>query len=144
MWYVLRFEHAHGLKRYNDRRMTRGQTTCSLGDTASLGLLLPENDCSSDRLLILLRESCRHSKSCVKAVDIFFCFLLLSQHLLLYHVMKVCHVCYYNNSVATFRLLTSGDINPSPGPVSDQLPGDKCQKLKQLSQRQHNKLAIRA
>ena len=35
MWYVLRFEHAHGLKRYNDRRMTRGQTTCSLG------LLLP-------------------------------------------------------------------------------------------------------
>ena len=41
MWYVLRFEHAHGLKRYNDRRMTRGQTTCSLGGTASLGLLLP-------------------------------------------------------------------------------------------------------
>ena len=40
MWYVLRFEHAHGLKRYNDRRMTRGQTTCSLGGTASLGLLL--------------------------------------------------------------------------------------------------------
>ena len=25
MWYVLRFEHAHGLKRYNDRRITRGQ-----------------------------------------------------------------------------------------------------------------------
>ena len=41
MWYVLRFEHAYGLKRYNDRRMTRGQTTCSLGGTASLGLLLP-------------------------------------------------------------------------------------------------------
>ena len=40
MWYVFRFEHAHGLKRYNDRRMTRGQTTCSLGGTASLGLLL--------------------------------------------------------------------------------------------------------
>ena len=36
MWYVLRFEHAHGLKRYNDRRMTRGQTTCNLGGTASL------------------------------------------------------------------------------------------------------------
>ena len=34
MWYVLRFEHAHGLNRYNDRRMT-------LGGTASLGLLLP-------------------------------------------------------------------------------------------------------
>ena len=41
MWYVLRFEHAHGLKWYNDRRMTRGQTTWSLGGTASLGLLLP-------------------------------------------------------------------------------------------------------
>ena len=41
MWYVLRLEHAHGLKRYNDRRMTRGQTTCSLGGTASLALLLP-------------------------------------------------------------------------------------------------------
>ena len=41
MWYVLRFNHAHGLKRYNDRGMTRGQTTCSLGGTASLGLLLP-------------------------------------------------------------------------------------------------------
>ena len=26
LWYSLRFEHAHGLKRYNDRRMTRGQT----------------------------------------------------------------------------------------------------------------------
>ena len=41
MWYVLRFEHAHGLKRYNDGRMARGQTTCSLGGTASLGLVLP-------------------------------------------------------------------------------------------------------
>ena len=40
MWYVLRFEHAHGLKQYNDRRMTRGQTTCSLGGTASLGLIV--------------------------------------------------------------------------------------------------------
>ena len=41
MWYGLRCEHAHGLKRYNDRKMTPGQTTCSLGGTASLGLLLP-------------------------------------------------------------------------------------------------------
>ena len=32
MWYVLRFEHAYGLKRYNDRRMTRGQTTCTVLD----------------------------------------------------------------------------------------------------------------
>ena len=27
MWYVLRCEHAHGLKRYNDGRMTPGQTS---------------------------------------------------------------------------------------------------------------------
>ena len=40
MWYVLRFEHAHVLKRYDDRRMIRGQTTCSLGGNAN-GLLLP-------------------------------------------------------------------------------------------------------
>ena len=83
MWYVLRFEHAHGLKRYNDRRMTRGQTTCSFGGIASLGLLLryfiltifigafPRKDCSFDGLLTLLRESGRHSKSSVKAVAIF-------------------------------------------------------------------------
>ena len=41
MWYVLRFEHVHRQKRYNDRRMAYGQTTCSLGGTANLGLLLP-------------------------------------------------------------------------------------------------------
>ena len=41
MCYVLRFKHARGLKRYNDRRMACGQTTCSLGRTASLGLLSP-------------------------------------------------------------------------------------------------------
>ena len=29
----------------------------------------------------------------------------------------MCHVCYYNNSDATFRLLMSGKINPNPGPV---------------------------
>ena len=34
------------------------------------------------------------------------------------HVMKMCHVCYYNNSDTTFRLLMSGDINLNPGPVS--------------------------
>ena len=49
----------------------------------------------------------------------------------------MCHVCYYNNSDATFRLLISGNINPNPEPVSastagikDQLPRDECQKLK--------------
>ena len=70
MWYVLRFEHAHGLKRYNDRRMT----TCSLGGTASLGLLLPYFILTifvADGLLTLLRELGRHSKSSVKAVAIF-------------------------------------------------------------------------
>ena len=123
MWYVLRFVHAHGLKRYHDRRMTRGQTTCSLGGTASLGPLLPfhsynfycrfpENDSSFDGLLTLLRESDRHSKSSVKAVGIFLC-----------HVMKMCHVCYYNNSDATFRLLMSGKINRNLGPVSASTAG---------------------
>ena len=37
--------------------------------------------------------------------------------------MKMCHVCYYNNSDATFRLLMSGDINPNPGPVSASTAG---------------------
>ena len=41
MWYVLRSEHAYELKRYNDRRMASGQMSCSLGGTASLGLLFP-------------------------------------------------------------------------------------------------------
>ena len=44
---------------------------------------------------------------------------LLSQHLLLCHVMKMCHVCYYNS----FRLLMSGKINPNPGPVSASTAG---------------------
>ena len=74
------------------------------------------------------------------------CFWLLSQHLLPCHVMKMCRVCYYNNSNATFRLLMSGDINPNPGPVSAStagninfMPRDECQKLKKLSQRQRKK-----
>ena len=33
------------------------------------------------------------------------------------------HVCYYNNSDATFRLLMSGDINPNPGRVSVSTDG---------------------
>ena len=33
------------------------------------------------------------------------------------------HVCYYNNSDPTFRLLMSGDINPNPGPVSASTAG---------------------
>ena len=32
--------------------------------------------------------------------------------------MKMCYVCYYNNSDATFRLLMYGDIDPNPGTVS--------------------------
>ena len=131
MWYVLRFEHAHGLKRYNDRRVTRRQTTSSLGGTASLGLLLPyfiltifiavfpkRIACSFDGLLTLLRKSGRHSKSFVKAVAIFLFLAIKSTLITLCHVTKMWHVCYYNNSDATFRPLMSGDINPNPGPVS--------------------------
>ena len=62
--------------------MTRGQTTCSFGGTASLRLLLPffiltifnafsRNNCSFDGLFTLFRESGRHSKSSVKALAIF-------------------------------------------------------------------------
>ena len=86
VFHVVSFEvwAYQGLKRYNDRRMTRGQTTCSLGGTASLGLRLhyliltifiavfPKTVAPSlDRLLTLLGESGRHSKSSVKAVAIF-------------------------------------------------------------------------
>ena len=35
----------------------------------------------------------------------------------------MCHVCYYNNSGATFRLLMSDDINPNPGLVSPSTAG---------------------
>ena len=37
--------------------------------------------------------------------------------------MKMWHICYYNNSDATFRLLMSGDINPNHGPVSASTAG---------------------
>ena len=37
--------------------------------------------------------------------------------------MKTCHVCYYNNSDAIFRLLMSGDINPNPLSVSASTAG---------------------
>ena len=57
----------------------------------------------------------------MKAAAIFL-FLLLSQQLLPYHAMKMCHVCYYNSD-ATFRLLMSGEINPNPGPVSPSTAG---------------------
>ena len=69
MWYVLKFEYAHGIKRYNDRGMTRGQTTCSLGGIASLGLLLPYFI-----LIIFIAvfpKTNAPSKSSVKAVAIF-------------------------------------------------------------------------
>ena len=32
--------------------------------------------------------------------------------------MKMCHVCYYTKSDATFHPLISGDINPNHGPIS--------------------------
>ena len=55
----------------------------------------------------------------------------------------MCHVCYYNNSDATFRLLMSGDINPNPGPVSASTAGKiNCLVMNARSlKRQHNKLA---
>ena len=38
--------------------------------------------------------------------------------------MKMCHVCYFNNSDATFRHLMSDDINQAnPGPVSASAAG---------------------
>ena len=57
MWYVLRFEHAHGLKRYNDRRMT----PFTLSHSYNFYCRFPENDCSFDGLCSLLKESDRHS-----------------------------------------------------------------------------------
>ena len=116
MWYVLRFEHAHELKRYNDRRMTRDQT--SLFHSYNFYCRFPENDCSFDGLL---------TESSVKAVAIFLFLAFKStpgaHYLLLCHAMKMCHVCYYNISDATFRLLMYGKINPSPGPVSASTAG---------------------
>ena len=41
LWYVWSFEHAHGIKRYNDKKVTRGQTTSGLVGTARLEFLLP-------------------------------------------------------------------------------------------------------
>ena len=63
--------------------MVKRQTSCSLGGTASLGLLLPyfiltifiavfpKTIATSMVRLTLLSESGRHSKSSVKAVAIF-------------------------------------------------------------------------
>ena len=75
--------------------MVKRQTTCSLGGTASLGLLLPyfiptifiavfpkKIAPSFDGLLTLLRESGRQSESSVKAKPLlFFCFWLYSKRL---------------------------------------------------------------
>ena len=60
----------------------------------------PENDCSFDGLLTLhFVKGIRPSLDglCEKPL-LFFCFGLLSQHLLPCREMKMCHVCYYNNS----------------------------------------------
>ena len=62
MWYVLRFEHAHGFKR---------SAISSLGLFYFISLLQFLLPFSQKRLLTLLRESGRHSKSSVKAVTIF-------------------------------------------------------------------------
>ena len=73
MRYVLRFEHVHGPKRYNDKDDSWSNDLDSFYLISFLQFLFcfPENDCSFDRLLTLLKESGRHSKSSVKAVAIF-------------------------------------------------------------------------
>ena len=54
--------------------------------------------------------------------------------------MKMCRVCCYNNSDATFRLSMSGKINLNPGPVSAPTAGKiyclmmNARNLKKLSQ----------
>ena len=54
--------------------------------------------------------------------------------------MKMCHVCYYNNSDATFRLLISGDINPNPGPVSVSTAGKiSCPEMNVRSLKSYHK-----
>ena len=73
MWSVLRFEHAHGLKRYNEGRLVVKQPVVSevllvldsFYPISFLQFLSPfyRNDFSFDGLLTLLRESGRHSKS---------------------------------------------------------------------------------
>ena len=65
-----------------------------------------------------------------------------SQHLLLCHIMKMCHVCYYNNSDATFCLLISGKINPNPGPVSASTAGKiNCLVMNARSLKSYHKAA---
>ena len=77
---------------------------------------------------------------CQRVPLLFFCFWLLSQQLLLYHVMKMCHVCYYNNSDDTSRLLMSGDINPNPGPFSVSTAGEvNCLEMNARSLKSYNK-----
>ena len=98
-----------------------------------------ENDCSFDGLLTL-RESGRHSiEELCEAVAIFM-FLAIKSTLLLCHVMKMCCVCYYNNSDATFRLLMSGDTNLNPGPVSASTAGKiNCFVMNARSLRSYHK-----
>ena len=54
----------------------------------------------------------------------------------------MCHVCYYNNSDATFRLLKSGKINPNPGPVSASTAGTiNCLVMNARSLKSYHKAA---
>ena len=121
MWYVLRFEHAYGLKPCNDRRMTRGQTTCSLGQFFYLISFL--------QVLLTFSEndfSFYYSKSSVKALAVFL-FLAIKSTLITVpcneNVPCLLLQQLTTRSDATFRLLMSGDINPNPGPVSASTAG---------------------
>ena len=82
----------HGLKRYNDRWMTPGQMTCSLGGTGTLGLLLAEKRLFL-RWIVDIVKGIRSSLEEFCESSCYF----LSQQLLLFHVMKMCH-----NSDATY------------------------------------------
>ena len=54
--------------------------------------------------------------------------------------MKMCHVCYYNNSDAAFRLLMSDDINPNPGPFSASTAGKiNCLVMNAISLKSYHK-----
>ena len=59
--------------------------------------------------------------------------------------MKMCYVCFYNNSDATFRLLMSGKVNPNPGLVSASTAGKiNCLVMNARSLKSYHKGAQQA
>ena len=121
MWYVLRFEHAHGLKRYNNVLLMDKRPVVLEVHSYNFYCRFPKSDCSFDGLLTLLRNSGRHSKSSVIAVAIFLLLAIKSTLITVPCNRTVPRL--YNNSDASFRLLISDDINPNPGLVSASTAG---------------------